>query len=196
MVVSYHVYDDDELMEQVRLGDVQAFTCLYDRYGSCLLHYAVSLMHSKEDAADILQEIFVSLWNRREELQFNHSLKAWLYQAVRFQVAKYIHQSTRKRDFLEQMITVAQQTDLQSPQRMLEGRELDYALKRTINTMPARMREVFVLSREAQLSHREIGHKLNIAESTVKKLVQNALRFIREQRVVDYLLLLIIFNFF
>lgn len=185
-MISYSAYEDDQLLACMRQNDDRAFTALYQRYGAVLMNYALTITGNTADAADILQEIFVSLWNRRADIAFTHSLKAWLYQAVRFQAARYIHQSTRKTDFLQELTSLIQQADLQSPERQMERRELDYAIKSTINTMPARMREVFVLSREAQLSHREISHKLNIAESTVKKMVQNALRFIREKSVIDY----------
>lgn len=196
MAISYISYEDDQLVACMREGDHLAFAALYQRYGAVLLNYAVTITENKEEAADILQEIFVSLWNRRAEVVFSHSLKAWLYQAVRFQAARYINRSVRKRDFLEEITVIAQSSDLHSPERVMVRRELDDALKSTINNMPARMREVFILSREAQLSHREISHKLNIAESTVKKTVQNALRFIRERSAIDYLLLFIFINFF
>lgn len=196
MAISYISYEDDQLVACMREGNHLAFAALYQRYGAVLLNYAVTITENKEEAADILQEIFVSLWNRRAEVVFSHSLKAWLYQAVRFQAARYISRSVRKRDFLEEITVVAQSSDLHSPEHVMVRRELDDALKSTINNMPARMREVFILSREAQLSHREISHKLNIAESTVKKTVQNALRFIRERSAIDYLLLFIFINFF
>lgn len=196
MEISYGTYNDDCLVNLMGRGDNLAFAALYERYSSQLLNYAISIIGNKEAAADILQEIFVSLWHRREAISFTHSLKAWLYQAVRFQAVKFIHQSARKRDFLAALCDLMDNRERCAPDQLMEDQELDYAIKSTINTMPARMREVFVLSREAQLTHREISHKLNIAESTVKKIVQNALRFIREKSFIDYLLLFIFFHFF
>lgn len=185
-LIAYHIYEDDQLIDLMRQGDSKALETLYLRYSRPLLTYALTITNNNADAADILQEIFVSLWNRRAEIQFTHSLKAWFYQAVRFQAVKFIRQCIRKNEFLQDLAAFSEVKDLCSPELQLEGVQLEYAIKSTINTMPTRMREVFVLSRMAQLSHREISQKLNIAESTVKKIVQNALRFIREHSVIDY----------
>lgn len=187
MFSAYNKYTDDELLQMMKDNDSQSFAMIYRRYEEPLLSYAISVTNDREDAADILQEIFVSLWNRRTELQFNHSLKAWLYQAVRFQAVKCFHQNARKHDFLKEILNLIQGTDRHSPDAHLEQNELVATLKDTIEHMPARMKEVFVLSREEELSHREIGVKLNIAESTVKKQIQNALRYIREKSLIDLL---------
>lgn len=192
MDFKYRKYEDGQLFELMRQGDLDAFTVLFDRYNEPLMDYGFGLTHSKEDAADILQEIFVSLWTRRTKLAFTHSIKAWLYQAVRFQAAKYIHRSVRKRELLEELISLLPEKESILPDSTLQHKQLDVAIKEVIDHMPARMKEVFVLSREQQLSHREIGNRLNIAESTVKKTVQNALRFIREKSILDFVVLIVI----
>lgn len=185
MDFNYIKYDDESLFELMRQGDLDAFSVLFERYNNQLLDYGFRLTHSKEDVADMLQEIFVSLWNRRREITFSHSVKAWLYQAVRFQAAKYIHQNVRKRALLEELVSLLPETESILPDSTLQHKQLDNAIREVIDHMPARMKEVFVLSREQQLSHREIGNRLNIAESTVKKTVQNALRFIREKSIIE-----------
>ena len=185
MDFNYIKYDDESLFELMRQGDLDAFSVLFERYNNQLLDYGFRLTHSKEDVADMLQEIFVSLWNRRREITFSHSVKAWLYQAVRFQAAKYIHQRVRKRALLEELVKLIPATEAVLPDSTLQHKQLDNAIREVIDHMPARMKEVFVLSREQQLSHREIGNRLNIAESTVKKTVQNALRFIREKSIIE-----------
>lgn len=194
MYFTYLDHTDDELLQLMRLHDSKSFEVIYMRYMEPLLNYTIRVTRNKEDAADILQEIFVSLWNRREEIEFTHSLKAWLYQSVRFQAAKYIHQHRRKHNLLQELVDLTSVTDTNSPHSFMEERELSATLRKTIDNMPIKMKEVFVLSREHHLSHREISHKLNIAESTVKKQVQNALRFIREKNPVEFIIFISIFS--
>lgn len=194
MYSSYQNYTDDELLQMMKQQDSKAFEAIYLRYEMPLLRYAIRMTGNKEEAADILQEIFVSLWNRREVIHFDYSLKAWLYQAVRFQSAKFIKRHQRKDELLQELVDLSSAVDVNNPLANLEQQELAATLQATINNMPVKMKEVFVLSREEQLSHREISHKLNIAESTVKKQVQKALRFIREKSLVDYILLLLILS--
>lgn len=188
-------YTDAELLQMMKLNDRDCFAAIYERYEGPLLKYAIRVTQNKEDAADILQEIFVSLWNRRAQIEFNHSLKAWLYQAVRFQAAKYICQNGKKNAFLNEMAQLIHATNSYSPDIFLEERELAATIRDAINSMPVKMKRVFVLSREEDLSHREIGLKLNIAESTVKKQVQKALRLIREISVIDSIALAYIFSY-
>lgn len=193
---AYIKYQDEQLVQLMHEGDLDAFSMIFHRYNEPLLNFSLKIIQNKEDAADIIQEIFVSLWNRRSDIVFSHSLQAWLYQAVRFQAARYIHQSKRKRAFLAELVALMPQVEARSPDATLVQEQLDAALRATIETMPARMKEVFVLSREYQLSHREISRKLKIAESTVKKTVQNALRFIREKSITDFIFLIIFLIFF
>lgn len=192
----YRKYDDEQLSVRMRQGELDAFNALFYRYHEPLFDFAFKLTQDKEEAADIIQEIFMSLWKRRLEVEFNYSVKAWLYQAVRFRAAKYIHHCQRKRQILEDLVKLLPQTEPSSPTSLLEYRQLDTGIKTVIDEMPARMKEVFILSRENRLSHREIGLKLNITESTVKKTVQNALRFIREKSIIDLMLLFIFSNIF
>ncbi|GAB3349007.1 RNA polymerase sigma-70 factor [Arachidicoccus ginsenosidivorans] len=196
MDFTYSKYDDEKLSKMMCQGDLDAFAALFNRYHEPLFDFAFKLIQDKEEAADIIQDIFMSLWNRRFELEFSHSIKAWLYQAVRFRAAKYIHHLQRKREILGELIQYLPQIEHNSPATSLEHHQLDNSIKNAIEGMPARMKEVFVLSREQQLSHREIGLKLNIAESTVKKTVQNALRFIREKSIIDLVLVLILSKIF
>lgn len=194
MHFSYHQYTDDELLQLMKRHDSKAFEAIYFRYEMPLLKYALQVMGNKEDAADIIQEIFVSLWNRREVIHFDHSLKAWLYQAVRFQRAKVIRRHERKDALIQELVDLSNDAEWNNPHVRLEQRELVANLQKTISHMPVKMKEVFVLSRGEQLSHREISHRMNIAESTVKKQVQKALRFIREKSLVDFIFLLLLIS--
>lgn len=186
-------YEDAELIERLQRDDEQSFVALYSRYEEKLANYVVQITRNKEDAADIVQEIFVSLWNRRKELEITYSVNAWLYQAARFQAAKYIRRHINKRIFQARMIMSLEVDDFDTPHALLENTELIHRLGEIVGAMPEKMKEVYLLSREERLSHRDISRKLGIAESTVKKQVQKALRFIKSRNLVDFMIFCFLF---
>ena len=191
MSLSYNKHEDPFLIELMRQGDIDAFNVLFNRYNHVLLDYAIRLVRDKTEAADILQDIFISLWNRREVISFSHSFKAWLYQAVRFRAARYIQQCKRKDAVLAELVFLLPRIEQNRGISAFDHEKLQHAIHDAIEEMPPRMKEIFILSREAQLSHREIGLKLNIAETTVKKTVQNALRFLRKNSIIEFIVVTI-----
>lgn len=115
MEISYGTYNDDCLVNLMGRGDNLAFAALYERHSSRLLNYAISITGDKRDAAIMLQEIFMSLWNGRREIVLTHGLKEWLFQAVRLHAVRYINHSERKKAFLAALGELVNTSDLAGP---------------------------------------------------------------------------------
>jgi len=138
----------------------------------------VKVIKDKDEAEDILQEVFVSVWNRREHLTQIESISAYLFSAVRFQGLKYIQKESKKGLFINSLLNFF--TDVDNcvyEQQALK--EVEQVLDNTIKDLPPKMQEVFILSRKEQLSHKEIAETLNISDKTVKKQIGNALKIFR-----------------
>jgi RNA polymerase sigma-70 factor (family 1) len=171
-------YTDQQLLRLVADGDEEAFTLLYRRYWEVLFVRAVKVIGSREDAADIVQEVFLSIWHRRAELVITGSLGAYLQTSVRYQAIHYIEKNITRRNYLEQLTELANRSDL-SPEALLQAKEVQQVVHDTVRDMPPRMREVWRLSRQENLSHAEIATRLGISEETVKKHIQHALQLIK-----------------
>jgi RNA polymerase sigma-70 factor (ECF subfamily) len=170
---------DLELILLINQEEEQAFTEIYNRYWEKMASYAVRLTKSEEEAADIVQEIFVSLWNRRTTLTIKSTLGAYLIRSTRNLCLRYIERNIHTDNFLDKITEQAVDSSL-NIEESISLKELQENIDLGIAKLPKKMREVYLLSRDEQLSYREIAEKLNIAEGTVKKQVSNALKIIAD----------------
>ncbi|QIL42283.1 RNA polymerase sigma-70 factor [Pedobacter sp. HDW13] len=170
---------DHELILLINQEEEQAFTEIYNRYWEKMASYAVRLTKSEEEAADIVQEIFVSIWNRRITLVIKSTLGAYLIRSTRNLCLRYIERNIHTDNFLDKITEQAVDNSL-NIEESISLKELQENIDLGIAKLPKKMREVYLLSRDEQLSYREIAEKLNIAEGTVKKQVSNALKIIAD----------------
>lgn len=177
-MLTYHTLSDVDLVQLVKQGDAAAYTVIYNRYFEELYVHAHNRLRDKEEAQDVLHELFASIWNKRSELKIKSSLAAYLYTAVRNRVMDVIsHQQVETKyvsslqHFLDHGYCV---TDHQVRERQLAA-----LIEKGIADLPPKMREVFELSRKHEMSHKEIAAQLNLSEQTVRTQVKNALKILR-----------------
>lgn len=178
----HHQLTDEELLLLMRQGDAAALGVIYDRYWESMSLYVLKMTQSYDDASDIVQEVFVSLWKRGPELAIRGPLRPYLMTAVRNRAIRYIENHLKKRNFLSSLSSHYEQLTREGYHpHHLETRELEDQLTGAVTNLPSRMKEVFILSRNENLTNKEIAARLNIAETTVKKQVSNALKVLRAQ---------------
>jgi RNA polymerase sigma-70 factor (family 1) len=188
------LHTDESLLSLVADGDKQAFTMLYRRYWQSLFTTAAKALRSKTDAADLVQDIFLSIWNRRHELDVTGSLAAYLQTSVRYKVIKYVEKNITRRDYLSLLTDMLVHYQPPDAESQLQIKELQSVIQSAVDQMPHKMREVYQLSRQHHLSHKEIADRLGISDETVKKHIQHALQNIKtaiKQNAATFALLLI-----
>ncbi|WP_257669896.1 RNA polymerase sigma-70 factor [Parapedobacter tibetensis] len=165
-------------MSLLNKGDHDAFTEIYDRYAELLYRHAHKVLGDTEACNDVVQDVFLMIWNRRNSLEITDSLSAYLYKTVRNKVLDYIsHQQVAERyadtirDFVNQGAWITED--------YIREKELLTIIESEKAKLSPRVRQVYELNRELDLSYKQIGQQLNISEKTVKKQVHNALRIIR-----------------
>lgn len=175
---SYKRHTDSELLSLLCCDDHDAYTEIFHRYKSRLYLHACRLLKDREEAREIVQELFAALWNRRTDICIKTCLSGYLYTAVRNRVIKTISHKqvesayfTSIREYFREGVAI---TD-----HRVREKELATAIEREINALPPRMRTVFNLSRKECLSHAEIAARLDLSSATVKKQVNNALKILR-----------------
>jgi len=174
----YQQFTDQELADLLKSGDQQAFIEIYDRYIFVLLNHIYSKTGDREEAKDIVHEVFAKLWARREQLQITDNLAGFLYTSARNIV---LNQVTRKKvegKYFNSFLKFSEQPQTFTDHRIREN-QLTAIIEKEIAALPPKMREVFELSRKQHLSHREIAEKLDISEQTVSKHITNALKILR-----------------
>lgn len=170
---------DDELLLLLKKEDSFAFSEIYNRYWEKMVSYAVRLTKSEDESADIVQEIFVSLWNRKQDLAIKGSLASYLIKSTRNLSLRYIERHIDTTDFIDKLTEYIVDNS-QNIEEHISLRELQEHIAVGIAKLPKKMQEVYILSRDEQLSYREISERLGIAEGTVKKQISNALKIISE----------------
>ena len=173
---TYTTSTDIELVKGIQAGDRAAFTEAYNRYWDTLLALGYYFTHSKQDAEDIVHEVFTSLWIRKEELPIQ-SLKAYLATAVKFAVFKAIARNQRRRLILQGLPAAASITGVEEK---LEERFLKEYLHRVVEELPEKARLVFTYSREGELTVKEIAGKLDLSPKAVEYHMTKALKAIKE----------------
>lgn len=172
-------FSDEKLIDLLKQDSEAAFTEIYNRYWEKMATYAIRLTKSEEDGVDIVQEMFVSIWNRRSALEPKSSLGAYLIKGTRNLGLKYIEKNLTKNGFLERLTEHSQNLQ-EAFDDGLTIKELQERVDEAIAKLPAKMQRIYLLSRDEQLSYREISERLNIAEGTVKKQISNALKIISD----------------
>jgi RNA polymerase sigma-70 factor (family 1) len=184
---------DNELLSQLREGDHHAYTEIYNRYSGVLYVHAYNKLRDREESKDILQELFTAIWNNRSELEIRTNLSGYLYTAIRNRVFKQLSRKQREEQYTESIQQSVNEGHCVTDHLVREN-QLAAIIEKEINALPAKMREIFLLSRKAQLSHKEIAEQLGLDESTVKKQVNNALKRLRAKLgLFNYLLFLFFF---
>lgn len=169
---------DEDLMHMLRSDDASAFAELYRRHWEKLSLHVVKVLGSKEDACDIVQEVFVSIWKRRNELEMTGPPVAYLLRSVRNVAIRYIEKDITRNNYLESLSAAAQNFEI-DPNSDYELKELQLNVDKAVAHLPAKMQEVYILSRREKMSYKEIANHLGIAENTVRKQLSNALKSLR-----------------
>lgn len=179
-MTDYNGYTDQKLVVLLQEADRAAYTELYKRY-AMMVYYKVNQMLRDEDSAkDVVQDVFIALWNNADSLLNANNLAGFLYVAARNRVFKLIEKGRVRNDYLNSIASYLADTTNETVDE-LDERELMGIIIQEIAKLPEKMRAVFELSRIENLSHKEIAERLGISEKTVKTQVHNALTILREK---------------
>lgn len=175
-----HDASDQELVILLKGADHAAFTEIYNRYSIPVLYQINQMLRDRESSRDLLQDLFVALWNKPENIKADANLRAYLYVAARNRVFDLIEKGKVRNDYLSAVAGYASEVSLDTLNE-LDERELSRNIQKEIDALPPKMKEVFELSRKENLSHLEIAEKLGISDKTVKKQINKALHVLRDK---------------
>ncbi|TWF37209.1 RNA polymerase sigma-70 factor (ECF subfamily) [Chitinophaga polysaccharea] len=185
----YSSYSDNQLVSLLKSDDSAAFNAIYDRYSKMLYLFIHSKLDAAEISKDVLQELFISLWEKRHSLVLKESLKAYLYQVARHKIIDIYRKNATYRKYLQQLI---EHFDAQphSIADTVDNKVRTQELFEAINHLPERMKEIFMLSRFENLSVEQISNHLGLSQQTVKNQITKALKILRASYAKTDLILL------
>jgi RNA polymerase sigma-70 factor (ECF subfamily) len=171
---NYSTYSDHELSTLLRADDHGAFNEIYGRYWKKMLHIAWNHSEDKTSAKDIVHEVFISLWERRHQVEIDN-LPAFLATAVKFSIYKYHQRESRRSELLRLHYEF---TDLSQDEEKLDALFLEEYINGIVEEMPARCRFVF-RCREQGMKNNEIAEQAQITQKAVERNLTRALNIIR-----------------
>jgi RNA polymerase sigma-70 factor (family 1) len=180
---------DHQLLELIRRDDREAFTELYNRYWDRLFTVAMNRLDDEQETEEVVQEVFLSLWQRRSVIQLTHTMNTYLSVAVKYRIINHLDKRYRKKRHMDQLAINLPQGEDSTSHWLLE-KELRRQLDEGISRLPEKCRIVFLLSRGEHKTNAEIAAQLNISEKTVEAHMTKALGSLRQTLKVSATLLL------
>jgi RNA polymerase sigma-70 factor (ECF subfamily) len=171
-----NVLIDLQLLDKLKSGDEGALTLIYKKYWQPLFASSYNILKDKQACEDIIQELFIKLWNNRQAIEITVSLKAYLYASMRYAVYRQIRAGVGRADIFDDL---HERLPASAAYGNIEYKELIAQVNTVVDTLPEKCREVYKLSREEYLSHKEIASRLNISTKTVENHLTKALRQLR-----------------
>lgn len=175
---TYLDLDDKELIDQIKVDDEAAFTQIYTRYWKVLLGVAANKLKDLDEAEEVVQDIFVTLWNRRRELEITGNLSNYLAVSVKYRVIKVLakRQLQHKYENYQQVHGLLLDNHTQE---WLEFEELQTRLSELVAKLPEKCKLVYKLKKESYFSQKQIAAELNISEKTVEAHLAKAVKSLR-----------------
>lgn len=181
-------------------GDEDAFCELYATYKNRLIYFAMRFLKSREYAEDVFQDAFTVVWQSRCFINPDASFSSYLYTIMRNRILNQLRNAANEEKLKESIFSQALDYT-EDTKREVMLNDLKSLISHALQQLTPRQREIFEMSREAQLSHKEIADKLGISINTVQEHISTSLKLIRTYLIkysgseyVDLLLLLICLN--
>jgi RNA polymerase sigma-70 factor (ECF subfamily) len=167
-------------INSLRNGDTESFCLCYDIYFAPLCSYASRIIRNADESEELVQDLFLEIWQNRSRLPENGSLRAYLFTAVRNDCIDHLkHRKIEKKYADEYLLSaVSHYENIYSD---LIDRDIQTQLDSAMNKLPGKCREIFTMSRFSHLSYREIAEKLGISVKTVENQMGNALKTLRKE---------------
>ncbi|MBX3257473.1 MAG: RNA polymerase sigma-70 factor [Chitinophagaceae bacterium] len=171
--------NDQKLLDASKNGDEKAFGLLFNKYWDDLFRIAYRRLHAAEDAKDIVQDVFLSLWNNIGSITIEDSLGGYLYTALRNKIFNHFEKNNNRLQKLMQRQFVPAEHE-ETVFSNYCTKELQQFITQQVATMPEKMRQIYLLSREEHLTHAEISTLLSLSNQTVKNQLYNAVSRLRK----------------
>lgn len=184
------ILPEQQQLEALTAGDITAFEMIFRTYYQPLCSYAYTFLQDKEEAEEIVQSTFMSVWEKHNTISIRTSVKSYLYAMVRNACLNVIkHEKIKQKHAVEEIALSPHSHD--SVSSTVASLELETKIQEAMEKLPEQCRLVFKLSRFEELKYSEIAEQLNISVKTVENHMGKALKIMREQ-LKDYLPIIIV----
>ena len=155
-----------------------AFDTLYEKYCRKLYKFGFSLLKSKEETENLIQDVFLNLWENRHRVENNASIQSYVFTIAYHSAVSILRKKARDQQFFDYLTTIRE--DLEDPVNVeVEYKELTVKLEEIIKNLPPRQKEIYLLHKVEGLRYEAIAEQLNISVNTIETHMSRALKTIR-----------------
>jgi RNA polymerase sigma-70 factor (ECF subfamily) len=182
---------DERLMQEIKADNMFAFDMIYKKYCKRLYKFAYYILKSPEESENIVQDVFLSLWENRNKVEKDSSVKYYVFTIAYNSAISIIRKKARESQFIEYLKSL-QDLNQEPVNIELEYHELTEKLEDIINHLPDRQKSVYLLHKVEGLKYSEIAERLNISVNTIENHMSRAFKTIRK-KLGNYSLFAILF---
>jgi len=186
------VNDDIELAIRIRKGDISAFDTIYRKYSGKLFNFALKLLRSEVEAEELVQSVFLKLWENHKSLNPDLSFKAYLFTIAYNDICKLFRSRNYMKKFIEET-TYEKRNSYSDLSDRLDYKSFFERVQALVNKLPDKQKTIFIKSREEGKTSKEIGAELGLTPGTIDNYISDSLKFIRRQISKEDLILTILF---
>lgn len=170
--------DDNELIEKLRNGDVEAFDQVYQRYAGRLYAFSMKYLKSKEEAEELVQSVFLKVWENQKKLKKETSFKSYLFTIAYNEICNIFRRRKYQQNFLANLSFKSSEASGETEEQ-IDFVFIKEQVDQIIAQLPEKHRTVFLKSRKEGKSTKEISDELNLSKGTVDNYISESLKFIR-----------------
>jgi len=181
--------DDKELIEALKKGDVKAFDEVYYRYTKKLFIFSLKFLKDRQEAEDLIQKVFITIWERRDHLNPDKSFEGYLFRIVRNEIYDLLKLRIIREHYCNYILN-----DSELDPDDLEKKKMIERIFELVDHLPEKRAKIFRMSKEKGLTYKEIAEQLNISENTVDTQIRHSLNYLRKEMLRFQKIVLIFFN--
>lgn len=171
------IHSDKELIRKLKKGDIEAFNQIFYANSSKLYHFAYGYLKSKEDAEEMVQEIFSKIWDKRADIKAEYEFRSYLFSIAFNYVKKHFRSKALINKYAE--FSTTNNPESEQIEEDVNYASLKIRVDQLVDQMPEKRKAVFFKSRVEGKNSKEIAAEMNISPSTVENHLNQALRFLR-----------------
>jgi RNA polymerase sigma-70 factor (ECF subfamily) len=172
--------EDKKITKRFKEGDVEAFDAIYHKYSKKLLHFVLGLVKDLDISKDLVQEVFVSLWEKRDQVDPSLNFDNYIFTIVYNSIRKYFRKKSIQTKVIDHLHKNSPEI-IESVDGTIIYNELLELANKTIETLPPKRKIVYKLSRQEGMKIKEIADKLNISNRTAENHLAKALKYLKEE---------------
>jgi len=169
---------EEQLLRGITAGDESTFRRLFDAYYQLLVSFAFRFLNDLDSSRNVVQDVFVSLYDKRESITIHTSLKAHLYQSVRNRALNVLKRDKMQREHHHRIFE--EQSEGDAYEEISGVDEMQNRISKVVDELPPQCRRIFIMSRRDGVANGDIADQLSISKRTVETQISKALRKIRE----------------